>query len=386
MKNTQAKYTVKNGWSNMPNPEEWDTEKTLIFAFSSPGFYENSLPLRELKQKFPQSTIIGCSTSGEIQGPQLSDESIVVNFTKFVRARFKTAIAKLNSAEDSFLVGKVLSVQVNAADLRGVVIFSDGLKANGSSLIAGFNSGIDSKNVTVGGGLAGDGNKFQRTFVILNDTILPQHVAAVGFYGDSLEINTATKGGWDIFGPERTVTKSKGNVLYEIDGHPALDLYKEYLGAKASELPASGLLFPLQISPQDNPDKKLVRTILGIDEQSKSLIFAGDLPEGWVAQLMRANFERVIDGAGNACQSAHESLQNANDSELVITVSCVGRRLVLGERTSEELEAVASDLPKNASMIGFYSYGELSPLITGSPCELHNQSMTLFVISENIAA
>ncbi len=129
-----------------------------------------------------------------------------------------------------------------------------------------------------------------------------------------------------------------------------------------------------------------MRTILGVSEEHKSLTFAGDVPKGWTAQLMRANFDRVIDGASQALASATDKLTEDSESKLVIAISCVGRRLVLGERCSEELEVITHELNSDSKVIGFYSYGELAPGMDGLPCELHNQTMTLFIIKENSGA
>jgi hypothetical protein len=205
-------------------------------------------------------------------------------------------------------------------------------------------------------------------------------VTAAGLYGDHVRVGHGSKGGWDQFGPERVVTRSKGNVLYELDHKPSLQLYKEYLGERASGLPATGLLFPLSIRVGATSDKRLVRTILAVDEDTQSLTFAGDIPEGAFAQLMHANFDRLIQGASDASSSVQSNVHGSSDT-LAVAISCVGRRLVLGERAEEETEATLDALPPCTQQIGFYSYGELSPYATGR-CDLHNQTMTLTTISE----
>jgi hypothetical protein len=236
--------------------------------------------------------------------------------------------------------------------------------------------------VVVTGGLAGDGARFQRTWVLGSNGPRAGLVSAVGLYGESLRVGHGSKGGWDVFGPQRRITRSSGNVLYELDGRPALQLYKEYLGERAGELPASALLFPLAVRANAQDQKVLVRTVLSVDEAAQSMTFAGDVPQGFVAQLMRANFERLIEGASNA--ALHTLARCGADSVedvLSIAISCVGRRLILRERTEEEIEAALSELPVGTRQIGFYSYGEISPYATGQ-CDLHNQTMTLTTIRE----
>jgi len=191
-------------------------------------------------------------------------------------------------------------------------------------------------------------------------------------------VGHGSKGGWDSFGPERRVTRSQGNILFELDGKPALELYKGYLGERASGLPATALLFPLALRMAEGEQRQLVRTVLAVDEAAQSLTFAGDIPQGSLAQLMRANFDRLIDGAQEAAERIGAQ---GGGPALSIAISCVGRRLVLGERTEEEVEATLHALPEGTQQVGFYSYGEIGPFASGT-CDLHNQTMTLTVLQE----
>jgi hypothetical protein len=172
-----------------------------------------------------------------------------------------------------------------------------------------------------------------------------------------------------------------GNVLYELDGKPALDLYKTYLGERAQGLPGTALLFPLSVRRDEPGADTLVRTILAIDEAKQSLTFAGDIPEGGVARLMRANTDKLVDSAGLAARTAAAGAAGVGDA-LIVSVSCVGRRLVLGERTDEEVETVQDSAPARSAHVGFYSYGEISPALPGRASDLHNQTMTVTVFSE----
>ncbi|MFW5967033.1 MAG: FIST signal transduction protein, partial [Persicimonas sp.] len=245
--------------------------------------------------------------------------------------------------------------------------------------VEGINAELGSE-VWVTGGLAGDGDRFERTWVLDDGRPADNVVTAVGFYGDALRFSHGSKGGWDHFGPQREVTRSRGSVLYELDGQPALKLYKRYLGEQADDLPASGLLYPLAIHAEEG-DERLVRTILAVDEDDQSLTFAGDVPQGARVQLMKANFHRLVEGAAGAADACVSMSEHLGDV-LAVAISCVGRRLILKERIEDELQAVDEVLPEGAQMVGFYSYGELSPYVEGADCALHNQTMTLTVLSE----
>jgi hypothetical protein len=208
-------------------------------------------------------------------------------------------------------------------------------------------------------------------------------IVAIGFYGDQIQINHGSFGGWEPFGLERTVTQSNENILEEIDGKKALDLYKTYLGNYADQLPGSTLLFPLSLKV-DGSKEELVRTILDIDQEKQSMTFAGNLPVGSKVRFMRANFDKLIDAAGLA---ANETLISSKGQkpQYALLISCVGRKLVLENRIEEEIEAVQEYLGKECLISGFYSYGEITPMNQSNNCQLHNQTMTITTFDEIIA-
>lgn len=370
-------YSTSAGWSeDLP---DIDSAQTLVVAFGAPEFGADTRPFDDLRRAFPTSRIVGCSTAGEIIGTDLRDGSVVVAAARFDTSTLRAASASVGSAEGSFAAGEDIARQLADPALRGVLVLSDGLTVNGSELVRGLNSVLPS-SVVITGGLAADGDRFGATWVLDDGVPATGIVRGVGFYGDDLRLGHGSMGGWDIFGPERVITRSHANVLYELDGRPALDLYKTYLGDLSTGLPATGLLFPLAIRAADGDDRSLVRTILAVDEAEQSMTFAGDVPEGWRAQLMRANVDRLIGGAADAASLTRES-DGGGGPTLALGISCVGRRLVLGERTQEEIEATLDCLPGGVQQIGFYSYGEISPHASGV-CELHNQTMTLTTIRE----
>jgi hypothetical protein len=372
-------HSKKQGWSVKPFPQV-DCKQTLVLVFGAACYRDAHSEIGELVRAYPNSHVVGCSTSGEIFDTSLSDDTLSVAVVAFDGTALRSAMASVGSAADSYAAGQSVAKELLDKDLRGVLVLSDGLNVNGSELINGLNA-ILPESVVVTGGLAGDGDRFQATWVISGGRPQSNFVTAVGFYGDRVQIGHGSKGGWDIFGPERLITKSENNVLYELDGKPALDLYKSYLGDRASELPASGLLFPLAIRSNAGDGKHVVRTLLAIDEAKNSMTFAGDIQQGHFAQLMKANLDRLIDGASKAAVMANENSDPSAGQTLSVAISCVGRRLVLGERAEDELESTLDVLPRGTQQVGFYSYGEISPFATGH-CDLHNQTMTLTTIRE----
>jgi hypothetical protein len=384
MKLETCSFAALEGWSVNPLPD-LDSANTLIVVFGSAEWGDGHTAFDDLMHAYPRSHIVGCSTAGEIFGTHLADNSLAVAVAQFDHGTsVASATATVRSQDDSFAAGQSLAHQLDDASLRAVLLFSDGLNVNGSELVRGLNSVLSSR-VVVTGGLAGDGSRFQRTWVVHNGAPQTNLVVAAGLYGETVSVGHGSKGGWDNFGPERVITRSQGNILFELDGRPALQLYKEYLGELADGLPATGLLFPLALRSDSSDEKNLVRTILAVDEAAQSLTFAGDVPQGSLARLMRANFDRLIDGASEAAEMTGETDAPHRGDTLAIAISCVGRRLVLGQRAEEEIEATLEGLPEGTQQIGFYSYGEIAPYMSGQ-CDLHNQTMTLTTIRERAAA
>lgn len=374
MKIEQKIYEERVGWIQKYSSEKFPKDKAhLVLAFGSKQLLGQEKLFKSIKKNYPKADIIMTSTAGEIQGVSVKSDTIVTTAIYLEKSTTVPIQLNLSDYSSSLEIGKAVTKNLESKGLKHILVFSDGKIVNGSKLVEGINKGLRPE-VIVTGGLAGDGDNFEETHVSLNGVTKTGNVIAIGFYGESLKIGFGSKGGWDEFGPQRKVTRSDGNVLYELDGKNVLDLYKLYLGPKAKELPGSALLFPISII-KEGENESLVRTILSINEKDKSITFAGYIPEGTTVRLMKANFDRLINAASQAAKICSE--ENGLQPEMVLLVSCVGRRLVLGPRTEEEVEAVEEIIGKRACYTGFYSYGEISPSKENNICDLHNQTLTL---------
>lgn len=374
----QRLWTEEKGWE-IKSTAKLDSCPEVVFVFGNRSVLEKGQALEELKKDFGSSQIFGCSTSGEIIGTKVMENTLVATAVKFEHSRVQGHLLQLSDPKASYDAGKILAQRLDKDGLAHVFVLSEGINVNGSELAKGLNENLP-KDIMVSGGLAGDGEKFERTIIVLNDECKSNAVALLGIYGSRLDIGCASRGGWDSFGPERLITKSEGNVLFELDGQSALSLYKKYLGEHAKGLPASGLLFPLSLRTREKSEP-LVRTILAVNERDQSMTFAGDLPEGAYARLMKANFDRLIDGAEGAAEVSKRAMKRAT-AQMALLISCVGRKMVLKQRIEEEVEGVLKALNSEAALTGFYSYGEISPFTPNAKCELHNQTMTITTLAE----
>lgn len=379
MKVEQKKWTQSAGWQTLSDNQLAQTAQ-LVFLFGDTELLKNPTNFQTIKDWYPQAHVIAGSTAGEIIGTEVLDGSLVVTAIQFEKTTIQVAKVSIEKMEDSLLSGERLADALPKEGLIHVLVFSDGLNVNGTNLVEGLTGKLP-KEVAVTGGLVGDQDRFKETVVGLDSPPEQNVIAVIGLYGTDIKIGYGSLGGWDSFGPERLVTKSTANILYELDDQPVLDLYKRYLGERADELPASGLLFPLSMR-LEGKEVGLVRTILAVNEQDRSMTFAGNIPEGSYVRLMKANFERLIDGASGAASMSNQAF-GEKPVDLALLISCVGRKLVLKQRVEEEIESVKSKLSPSTALTGFYSYGEICPVApTEKQCELHNQTMTITTFSE----
>lgn len=350
----------------------------FVLVFGSKNLLLKHQICDELKILYPKAYLIGGTTAGEIYNTIATENTISATAIYMEKTDVEFSSVMIDADKYSEAASDLVS-KLSTKGLRHVFILSEGININGSKLVDGLIHSLP-ENVTLSGGLAGDGTLYKETFIIANDYPKKNCLVAIGFYGNQVRFGYASIGGWAPFGIERIITKSKDNVLYELDDKPALALYKEYLGEYAADLPASGLYFPLMVRSADSK-RTFIRTIQRVDETRNALVFSGDVPEGYYSKLMRSNSDKLIDGSRQAAKKSLVTL-GKDHAQLAILVSCVGRKLVLDQLTSEEIDAARGVLKEDTIFTGFYSYGEISSPDKNAICELHNQTMTITLITE----
>jgi hypothetical protein len=355
----------------------------LVLVFGSVKRFNEGKLQSTLKARYPTAQIVGCTTSGEISPTGVYDDSIQITAIQWQKVMQRVASAKIAGMQDSFDTAVNLAKQLKADTLRTVIVISDGLNTNGSELLKGFQAILGDTPII--GGLAGDGGAFTKTLQIFNETISDHMVIAVGLYGDALIASNGALGGWKPYGPPRAVTKSDKNIVYELDGKPALPLYRMYIGeAFARGLPGTGLRFPLAVIEDGKRDVEKIRTLGGFNVKDNSLTFFGNVEEGSTVRLCQTNHGRLVEGAGAAANLVLDGLSDTktNQTGLALCVSCVGRKLVMAEQVADEVKLVKQVLGPQTTITGFYSYGELAPRPNTNDSVLHNQTMTIGYLSE----
>ncbi len=376
MKTVQLQKKKAGNWEYLN--EDIDLKNPLVLIFGNRFLLEESSIYKELRELFPTGHLVFGSSCGELVAGVVNNEHITVTAIEFEHATFEVKTININDADkDSERAGAQVVNKLTREGLAHVFVISEGSSVNGSALTKGMQNALPHTLIT--GGLCGDDDRFEKTLASYNEAPKEGEIVVIGFYGESFEVSFSIYGGWTPFGPERLVTRSKGNILYEIDGKPALDLYKTYLGDKAKDLPGAALIYPLNVKTKENK-QSLVRTILNIDEKQNSMILAGDVPEQATVQLMMTNMDSIAAASETAAIRAMEG--RGHKPQLALLISCIGRKLVLNQRIEEEVEEVMDVIGNDVVICGMYSYGEIAPFYGERSTKLHNQTMTITLISE----
>ncbi len=352
----------------------------LVFAFGRSGVLEAVAPA--LSKELPAARRIGCSAAFSVSSSGVETDACVVTGVRFDHVRIVEASASLAGKDSSFATGQRLAESLPKECLRAVLLLGQGVGIRGGAFLAGFNE-VLGDGVPVTGGLASRHEGYYTTLVLNDAGVAAETVVALGLYGERLRFGFGLHGGWTPFGAARKVTRCDGNILYELDGEPALDVYRRYLGDYAKDLPLVGQFFPFAMLDANHQEVGLIRSMLGIDVAAGALRFGDDIVPGSYLRMMHASTDRLVSGAEYAAEAAIRMLPGGgHGTGMVFMVSCVGRELVMGERVEEEIEGVHDVFGAGVPLAGFYSFGEISPPAPGDASKLHNQTVMIAYIDE----
>jgi hypothetical protein len=375
-------YQPGSGWETPPDAR-LDSPNTLVLVFGaadSLATLAEASPLAALARALPRSVFASAATHTIAHARQTLDEALVVCIARFDHTALRRVHVALGPATTSERAGQQLAqALLDTPGLSGVLVLADGMEVNGPDLVCGLTSVLPD-GLPIAGGMGAAGTRLARTWSTRTDGPPQSSACVIGLYGTQLRMARSCQGGSIGFGQRRLVTRAQGNTVEEIDGLPALQLYRQYLGRYASGLPEAASHFPLTVFRQAGDLQGVIRYVLGIDSDRQTIDVAGDIPTGSLVQLSRAGRSELLEGAFHAARDLGDALP-ADVPVLALVVSCVGRRHVLGEQTEEELEPVATLLRPGSALAGFYSFGEISAS-PGERCDMHNMTLTLAALWE----
>lgn len=374
MKIEQRILSRETGWRTCASTSAGGMPQ-LAFAFGPRAMIEDPDLMMRLRDTYPRTPIVWASGAGEFADSEISDDQLILTGITFEHATVQCIARIVADRSESHRVGCDVVRELLAPDLVHIFVLCDGLLVNGSHLVDGMRETLPA-HVSVTGGLAGDGMDFYRSIVGLNADIGIRRVVAIGFYGSRLQVGHGCCSGWSPYGDECVVTRSEDNLLFELDGKPALERYCEQHGADATADPLATMHFPVHM--MDAEAAAVVRASHMIDRETGVIEFAGEMPTGARVRFLQASPDDLISGA----VAAAEQTLALGTPELVLCIDCIGRRVVLGANAAREVSRVRGTYPSSSVFTGFYSYGEIAPSDGEAGCQFHNQTMTITTLRE----
>ena len=337
-----------------------------LIVFAAPKFDHKKM-LKGVASVTKKTPMVGGTTAGEISTFGLSVNSVVVMALKSNDIKFYVGIGK-GIAKNEENAGKELALNVikgaSKKSAKSLMILPDGLAGDGLRVIQGAQKVLGEDFEIVGGSL-GDESNFKNTYQYYNGNVYQDVVVGILFCSNKIKTGTGVRSGWESVGSRFKCTKAKGNVVYNFGKKTALQVYREYLGAeRAKKLPAIGLEYPMGLVDErakiEGYDYFQIRCPLAVNEKDGSITFAAAIPEGKEVTLTYSSRTSIINGSRLSAQQAKKTL--GTKPKLIMMFSCVARKMVLGQRTNEEINAVKKIFGKNVPLIGFYTYGEIGPI------------------------
>jgi hypothetical protein len=367
------------------------TPKVLI-VFGAMRFNHREL-LAGISSVAKDIPMVGGTTAGEISSSGFSTGSVVVMALSNEDLEFVTGIGyDMSSDEAACSVAMANDILKKAAfdPNASLLVFPNGMGGDGLKVLEGLQL-VLGKDFEITGGYLGDDERFECTYqyyngVVYKDTI----VGLMVMKKKGFRTGVGVRSGFTSIGNSFICTSSEGNVVKEFEHTKALEMYKDFLGEeRASRLPAVCLEYPFGIvdrNPVDNTESLFqLRCGLSVDHEKGTISLAASIPEGSEVTLTTASRGDIINGAREAAAQAKKALAGATPMAIIM-FSCVGRKLVLGRRVQEEVDAVLECIGPDVPLIGFYTYGEIGPIDQTrkelSSVKFHNETVVLWVLGK----
>jgi len=347
---------------------------TLVF-----GFVSVYLPITKFMDVFKQQGLMlyGVSTGGEILFDQQRD-SILTQAGVFVLTDLKPEVFNIHLVKreepTTFAFAQRLGKQVvQTIDNPNLILSTGGLDMDGQDMLNGMQSILGSE-VKIFGGMAADDEKFKQTFVFTESNITERGALVLAFDRTKVELTGMATSGWIGLGSEFIVNRSDGNVVYEINQEPALDLYMDYLNVSEEDLPGIGLEYPFLLKKEGSED--VIRAVMQIDVEKRSLVFAGSVPEGSTVSFSTSPGFEIMENTRNRIMDFYRANPK---TDLMLLFSCVARHVALGPLISTEIKLAS--LKWKVPLAGFFTFGEFGSN-PGQISQFYNQTFTLALIRD----
>lgn len=338
--------------------------------------FDYPLILDRIQTAFPDLPLIGCTTDGEMS-TVLGSEEDSISLILFcgdqvsIRAGIGRGLSKDGAAAAQQALESTAIPNMGPPKLCLVLI--DGLQAGVEAALAELTTQLPPGTPIVGG-LAGDQFRFKQTHQFFHTEVLQNGLVTLLFYGNDLKVSCGVATGWQPLSRKATVTRSAGRVVYEIDHQPARTFFESYIGG----LSLFGE-YPLAVFEDSDSDQFYLRSSVDTKEKNDHIAFMGDIPEGATVQITHATTEEILSAAQTSAEQALNSYPGQAPTAGLI-FSCAARRWLLSQRVSEEYTGYKQLLGEHFPFAGFYTYGEIAPLVHQGEPHYHQETLVIVLL------
>lgn len=339
--------------------------------------HNHPLILDQIHAKWPDLHLIGCTTDGEFSSENgyVEDSMVLTLFTS-------------NSIEFSsgFINNQVIdmenecrnkifdSINQMTKEPSLCLLFSDVINTNGESVMEHV-SAITSGNLPIVGGISADSWRFNQTKQFYK-TISSDHISPYLLMSGDFVFSIGMDCGWEAIGEMGTVTKSKGNIVYEIDHMPTLKFYQHILGNHSKPT----LELPLAVYDHNGNFSYMRTSFEKYNDEDGSVTFLGNIPQESKVRITMVNRDSILNGTRSSINQSANNFPLETSPLIALCFSCSARRVLLGTRTKEEARLLREILGDEVKFVGFYTYGEFCPNLIESENEFHNETFVVVLL------
>ncbi len=327
-----------------------------------------------------QIAVFGATTAGEFIDEEISQGEIAIMLLDMNPDYFKLMFFEKKESSVKQLAALLGSEGKKSFTEPAFIIGVGYLSNSGEQIVDGIQEGTGS-HPTIYGAMAGDDLLLSGPIVFTTQQSSVSGLVALIIDESKIDISGIATCGWKAVGTAKTITKSHENIIHTIDDQPALDMVMKFLGAEVQPVVGdevvthTGSYYPLQMERENMPP--VMRTAMFANQKDRSLICAGNVPQGSKVRFSLPPDFDVIDRVVQDCKTLRD--QNQESVDAIIMFSCISRYLALDMLISKEIERVSKVW--DAPLTGFFSYGEFGKSKNGI-YEYHNNTCCIVTLKE----
>ncbi len=345
-------------------------QPAILFVFITDR-YDPEAVVSALNQKLDGVPFAGMCAAGILYGNQVYTSGVAILALHGEELEAQTVLSSgLN--KNPFDVGKFTADKIlaNGHEDGIVAVFPDGFSSNIAEMLRGLYMNMGPSFQYIGGG-AGDNLKFYKTYQFTEQGVATDAVAAAMIRG--IPVNISLGHGWESYGEPIMVTRAEGKRVYEIDGKPAFDAYKDrFEGVTIDSFSSVGMKHPLGFI--DVNGHYYIRDPLSVNPDDNSINCVSEVPPNAIGNIMKGEVSQLINTARSVCINAKKTSKNPS---FALICDCISRYLLMADEFEAELETFREVIGDDVPVVGALTFGEVGS-VENAPF-FHNKTLVLAI-------